>query len=71
MGFLRTLALASLVVSTTLADGLQARAAVLGKYMGIEVSPIELSNAAFMRIINNRSDFGFQTPIGVMNVRTR
>lgn len=68
MGFLRTLALASLAVSTALADGLNARAAALGKYMGIEYGLSELNDPRFTRVVNNRGDFGFHAPAEVMKV---
>lgn len=71
MGFLRNLALASLAVSTALADGLNARAALLGKYMGIDLTLNELRDSRVTRTVNNRSDFGFYSPVEVMKVRAR
>jgi hypothetical protein len=71
MGFFETftLALAASSVGLVAADGLNARAKVLGKYMGTEYNVGELSESTFMNIANNLEEFGSAVPGNEQKVR--
>jgi len=60
-----SLAAASLVKG----DGMNARAKLSGKYMGIELSPNEVSDSAFMAIVDNIQEVGSLVPGNAMKVR--
>lgn len=64
-----TVALAASSLGLVAADGLNARANKIGKYMGTEYDVGELSEPEFMNIANNLQEFGAGVPGNEMKVK--
>lgn len=69
MGIVSKLVVFSLAAASLVrGDGMNARAKLNGKYMGIELSPNEVSDSAFMAIVDNIQEVGSLVPGNAMKV---